>query len=323
MLTVAVVIVFSGLFTVHAYKTISRYLEYKIQQVQHIKQNSSLSLPTVTLLFNIYSADNSTSDTDVQFGLWLDGKNFPRWGYSEGHFSDQHYVDANVADNDYLVSQNLTLEDRRGEWPLQTHYTNSINRGIAVAGYFDATKLLEFIDGNKSALTIRLYIQSFESDPASNSAIGIPYYQLMPCEQLIISLALEHHTLINRTDRPCRDDYPDALKMMLKKQMTTNLFYNPIFAPNLPYSQETCRKLCEENFWLSKCSCYGNPAVRLYAGQPENMTCPEYGPNCTLNEDYKIPSDTINECKCYPTCKSYRFHVAGDDKIRYSYGKGE
>ena len=115
-------------------------------------------------------------------------------------------------------------------------------------------------------------ISSFETDSPDSSAIGIPNFQLMPCEEIRISLALEHYTLLNRSTSLCRDDYPEQIKSMFNATMTPDLFYNPAYAPNLPYDPWICKTMCISNYWLPKCGCYIYPEAWLYAGKSADIT---------------------------------------------------
>lgn len=204
-------------------------------------------------------------------------------------------------------------------WPLETHLRSSSKAGFELNGYFDATDFIESPDTLGNRDTIAVIISSFETDTPSSSAVEVPYFQLMPCEVIRISLALEHYTLFDRPTSRCRDDYPEQLKSMLNASMTTDLFYNPAFAPHLPYDQYTCISMCTVSYWLPKCGCYGSPDIWRYAGMPvDKKPCPRFGENCTELRD--APWTFIQQCECHQKCSRHRFRIVSDEKIRYSYG---
>lgn len=203
-------------------------------------------------------------------------------------------------------------------WPLQTNFGSGSKRGFELNGYFDATDFGTV--GNVDNITI--WISSFETDSPSSTAIGIPFFTLMPCEEIRISLALEQYSLLDRPTSRCRDDYPQQLKSILNENMTADLFYNPAFAPQLPYDQYTCNKMCLASYWLPRCGCYASPEIWLYAGMPANISrCPWFGENCTQRTTTDAPWEVIEQCECHPKCNGYHFRIVYNEKIRYSYGR--
>ena len=134
-------------------------------------------------------------------------------------------------------------------------------------------------------------------------------------------IALQHYTLQNRENSPCRDEYPESLKTMLANPMPESLFYNPLNAPNLPYDPNTCGNLCDAKYYLPKCGCYINVESWIYAGKPENATvCPFVTKNQTCNQNLRAPPTEISKCECYQKCTSYKFRLVAADKIKYSLG---
>lgn len=65
-----------------------------------------------------------------------------------------------------------------------------------------------------------------------------------------------------------------------------------------------------------------------YAGNPYSngteipiCTAMLEGSNCTiLNAMFETPSTVLSECGCHEKCDSYRFHVVGQQTVRYNVG---
>lgn len=272
------------LFFVHANDTFRRFLNHDVQQSVTIKQNNSLPLPVVTLQFDMYrteAEETNISLINMQFDASIDGGDVPPWAYHETSLANQQSITVNSVDGSYLPNVNLTLDDVRKMWPLTTSLLNVYSAGININGYFNGTNFIEFWDNSGNMDVIQIYISSFDVD-APESSLGIAFFNLLPCEQLTISLSLQHYILLDRPASRCRDDYPESVARILKQPMTPNHFYNPVFSPNLPYDPDTCQILCATNYWLPKCGCYSHPASWKYAGEPENVSvCSDFGPNCT------------------------------------------
>lgn len=219
-----------------------------------------------------------------------------------------------------LKQENRTLDDAKAKWPLRSYNMSNIpERGLLILGLIDASNFIETPDAQNNVDSISIVVSSFQTD-ATSSAIDIPYYQLLPCECLEIALALDHYALMNQKQSPCRDDYPEDLKSLLKQPMEVENYNNPVFVPRLPYDEETCEQLCAVKYWLPKCGCYVSKIAWKYAGSPANVTvCEESGINCTIDWLH-TPLDVFKECNCFKKCNQYRFRVVGDDKIRYSVG---
>lgn len=94
----------------------------------------------------------------------------------------------------------MSLDDVRSLWPLKA-------TGFKLLGYFNASNFIEFneTDGNRN--NILLAVTAFDTDLAGSSALDIPYFKLLPCEELRLALALDQYQLLNRPRSPCRDDY--------------------------------------------------------------------------------------------------------------------
>lgn len=180
-------------------------------------------------------------------------------------------------------------------------------------------------DGNGNMIFV--VISSFETDNPSSSAVGLSSYLLFPCETLEMAIALEHHTLLNRAQSRCRNEFPPSLKKMIVNSLSSDLFYSPILVRDLPYDKMICERLCSAQFHLPKCGCYINIISWIYAGKPVDLpVCPiimSENDSCTAETEgqNKLPMSLLNECQCYPKCDYYEFRVVGVNKIRYSYGK--
>src|SRR5262249_39774886 len=143
-----------------------------------------------------------------------------------------------------LTQYNKTLEDFKHQWPLNTTQSNSFQYGIRLSGFFNATNFVYYPDEYGNQDLISLSVSSFESFSISTSVIG-PDYHLMPCEELWLSLGLEHDTLLNRDETPCRDEYPNDMEEFTKQPLTVGRLYNPVFGSNdFPYDPEVCKSIC-------------------------------------------------------------------------------
>lgn len=130
---------------------------------------------------------------------------------------------------------------------------------------------------------------------------------------------------VDRSESPCRSDYPPDLKRFLKQPMEPVQFYNSIFAPNLPYDQRICEDMCATKYWLPKCGCMMSPEVWQYAGLPENVTsCAYYNSThvtcSTMFAFHSTPPDEYSKCECYKSCTGYSFTVSGYDKMHHAIG---
>lgn len=270
------------------------------------------------------------SSVRMFFGLLKDNQEFPEWAINEFHTETQ---DAIVANQVYFTSENKNMAisgtsttgdekiDVSSLWPLRTSLENSYAGGITVSGVFDATNFTESSDISKDENydLITFIISNFETDSPTTSAIGVQNFQLRPCEELHISLTLEHRTLLDRPNSHCRDDYPPELKKLLDLPMTPGRLFNSIFAPDLPYDKVTCDKLCAAKYWLPKWNCFIDSEIWNYAGQPKNISICANSHYINLSS-VETPAAAFVDCKCYQKCDSYQLRIAGNNKIRYSYG---
>lgn len=153
---------------------------------------------------------------------------------------------------------------------------------------------------------------------------------MFPCDELTIVVALKYFKLKHRSESPCRIDYPTKLKKLLKEPLDPSDLQNSIFAPNLPYDQNTCNLLCTVDYWLPKCNCMMNENVWRYAGKPKSIAkCPyaavdikylDY--NCTIdNIMERTPPAAFAKCECWTSCEGYTFEVNGYEKIHHSFGR--
>lgn len=319
-------IVAAALCCFHLFTVICRYLDHEIIQIVENIQNESLPLPRVKLQLDSIRYQGQTSFEELpnmSFIALIDDETFPSWAYTEFHSqaNDEHSISTNQISYGYLKSTlNISVDDIRDQWPLRTTSVDTNSHGIRIIGRFDATNYVSFFDSNGSRDMIAVYISSFQID-SDTSVVGVPWYQLLPCEELRISLAFEHQILMHRSNSPCSDDYPDELKRLLRLPISIERFNNPLFAPDLPYDQKTCEALCAVQYWLPVCGCFVHAPVWHYAGEPKNSSlCPDLGDNCTGFDWQTAPAHAINECGCYARCNSIRFRVVSEEKIAYGYG---
>lgn len=146
----------------------------------------------------------------------------------------------------------------------------------------------------------------------------------MPCEILYVGLALEHHTLLNRIESPCRDEYPIHLQYLLRQPLTVDQLTNPIFASrDFPYDPEICEDMCVADFCLKLQGCFARINIWHYAGKPQNQPLCNASidnTNCTVDTVVDLPHFALERCGCHPKCISYKFRVIAEDKIRHSLG---
>lgn len=315
--------------SVHIWVIVRRFQKHEVVQTSATERHQSLPLPGVVVIFN--NIRNQTSPSygmeaiNMSFSAFFDGYEFPFWASQEVHTRMQHYISLNAVNYANLQKMNKTLDEIRNKWPIQTSIANNLSnlQGIQIIGRFNATNFITYQDSNGNRDNIQVIINSFEVDNPSSNAIGMTYYHLNPCEAVSIALALERYKKLNRPESRCRDDYPDNLKKMLIQPMTTDYLYNPIFAPFLPYDQQTCAILCAAEYWLPKCDCYVSYDTYQYAGEPSDVPiCPPYEKqkNCTRNAWTEAPGEVIQRCECHSKCNSVGFRVINVEKISYGYG---
>lgn len=224
----------------------------------------------------------------------------------------------------------MSLDSLRDKWPLKATQAGQPQHGIAIHAEVDATKFIEYDQHRLTEAThydvkefdvIGVYISNFEADGIDT--IGQPFYHLLPCEELIVAIRLEHVTLQDRTSSPCLEDYPPELKALIKNPLEAKFFQNPIHAPNVPYDQQTCNNLCVVKYWLPLCNCYVDYQSWNYAGQPNDQpVCPDFADNCTkLTGTVSTPTKEFIKCGCHERCEGFQFHVVNEQKMRYSVGR--
>lgn len=151
-----------------------------------------------------------------------------------------------------------------------------------------------------------------------------------PCDELSVMIKLKQSTYLSRADSPCRYDYPEKLKKILKNPLEPSDLYNSMLAPNLPYDQDLCENLCTANYWLPKCNCMIYSDIWNYAGQL-NSTMPlckaktdlqNTVENCTKSQKtVQIPAAALADCQCSKSCQEFSFEVIGYDRSYHDYGK--
>lgn len=199
-----------------------------------------------------------------------------------------------------------------------------------ITAYFDAADFFEYCrdfdidDGNCDY--IHLHVSSFESDYIGTTlGIGVPQYSLLPCENLMLSVSLQHQKRMDRKASRCRNEFPSSVTGIFKSKLAETDLFNPIFAPNLPYDLLTCNRLCITAYWLPECGCYMNWMSYRYAGSPKNMTiCSSSSPNeanCTKwHGETSTPPEVLPACECFPRCDEQSFYVVNEQRQRYTLG---
>lgn len=317
------------LFFLHAYATTVRFLQKDIQQIVTPFRNESLPMPLVKLQLDSLRKNlidgNSLPKALMTFDFALDNEIIPAWAYVEVHALRQHYGLVNqihlagLKNFQEYENKNFTFDDAKKFWPLKSSVAEA--GGIIIRGTFDATNFIGSGAEGEEQDYISAKVSSFETDSPSSSTIGLPNYQLLPCEELQIAISLEYYSLINRQGSPCRNDYPPELETLLKKPIAPQSLYNPVFAPDLPYDVETCKLMCSTKYWLPKCGCFPFPEIWRYAGKPANLTqCLPFGENSSQCFNPSTPSEIIKACHCFPKCVGYRFRVVAAEKIHHEEG---
>lgn len=203
-----------------------------------------------------------------------------------------------------------------------------------ITGYLNATDFIEycrdFDDNDNNCDWIYLYISSYENDYTGTSlGIGVPQYTLLPCENLMLSIALEHQVRIDRETSRCRQEYLPAVTRIVKPVLEPKDLFNAIFAPTLPYDQLTCDRLCTAKYWLPKCNCYMSWMSHRYAGSPANMTsCASWSDDATVNctkwhGNTETPSEVLTACECYPQCEEQSYNIVNEQRQRYTLGNAD
>lgn len=312
------------LLSINIYYSALRYLEHDVQQIKSVSQMDALPMPVITL--GLKTTRNSTIDASKFTIPFISSINIssakseiPAWAWRIDQDDNFRNIVVNQVNYRALKTLNLTLDNIRSLWPLKSSSSVlSDFNGISITITLNADDFIEWPDTNGNHDAIELVISNFETDYYGYSAVGMSVYNLLPCEQIRLNLELEHYTRLHRSSAPCRDDYPDFIKRLIREPIAVKLLNNPIFSPHLPYNQQTCQDICSTQYLLKKCSCYMEAYIWRYAGMPKEFPlCETIRENCTMD----IPNEVISDCDCYPVCSSYHFHVHSKEKFRFDYGK--
>ena len=193
---------------------------------------------------------------------------------------------------------------------------NNEIQGLTISAQIDASHFIETPDEQNNVDSISLVVSSFETD-ARSSAIDIPSYQLLPCEFLRHITRTRALQALESEAQSLPRGLPRRFKAAIKATMGAEDYYNPVFAPQLPYDQETCEQLCAAKYWLPKCGCYvskidGNTLDLQRTWLFVKKVAPIVQPI-----GYTLRRDVFSECNCFKKCNQYRFRVVGQDKIRF------
>lgn len=234
-------IITSGICTYHCYLAIDRYLKhpYMLEKVDIYQEN--LPLPITKL--HIYSRRNETDSFEsknVTFSImtrhendlnhFSESKLVPDWSYTEFEDIFDHYIELNRVDLDHPSSQNV--DDIQAIWPYKISYTETLR----IMANFDAKNFVERKDENGNEDHIVLSLAAFDTNSEKKEIM----FELMPCEQLDVSVALEYYSMINKPNNPCRDEYPNEIAERLNATLPAHLMFNPVFATNFPYDADLC-----------------------------------------------------------------------------------
>lgn len=321
-----------ALFIYHSYTIISRRLRREILQVHKAVLNESLPMPIVTVQLDSHRMPNSSrSIVKIRYEAFLNKKRLPKWAFSTSYGSDEE-IEFGRQDNilvnvvppeDYLYAKKL------GQWPLRMHYANGRREsGFQIIGYINSianfTETRE--DGDEDVIMLKIRNFAFDSVGGTDTKNLPGYFQLFPCDDISIAIRLKHYSLMDRSESPCREDYPEDIERLLKKPLKPEDFSNSILAPELPYDPVACKYLCISKFWLPTCNCIMFPEIWGYTGRQSNM-CPQINyydmdDNCSaMNAPLSMPAAEYAKCQCYKRCEGYEFAIFGYEKIRHSPGE--
>lgn len=328
-----------GLFGLHSYKILSRYFAYEVQQISFVVRETSLTMPSVFLeLLSTKSSREGTSDygddrnqnqnqsmfTDdgpsanesltIGVAAKIDTEVVPPWALFLKETSDKYHRTAlfsiNHVSNDPFLRSLTPLDEIRKTWPLRS-ITNSYNYyigGLLVTAFINATNFFNDINGFDDSL--RFTIRNLDNETDSDYRYsGLQYYEMLPCENLVISISLEHYNKLNRPTSPCRNEYPQDIKKMILKPDTIN----PLFE-ELPYDPIICKELCINKYWMKNCSCFISERSWLYAGAPvvTTLCSDDIGGICSSGVEAlisKTPNDVVSDCSCFPKCSGYSIKI--------------
>lgn len=239
-------IISTAVFLFHAYIIIIRHLKYEILEIHKVIYNDSLPMPVVSMSFeSMRNLNNSFPFAEMSYKATIDKNSVPDWAISHIHDRSQNWLIDAVMVN-AVAPANYEIAKSLGEWPLRVHYaTGKKESGFKIYGSLNTSNFIGN-QPNREGDRIKVAILSFDSDTNDlMNTYGVPeYFELLPCDELSITISLETYKFINRSESPCRDDYPPEMKAVLKDKLKPEDLFNSILAPNLPYDPGTCESLC-------------------------------------------------------------------------------
>lgn len=313
----------SASFVYLAYGIVARYNENQIVQSNSLTNTGAIPLALARMEINI--ANNSAiHPTDnifrsIQFKEILNFDAIPIWSFNENSESNSKRT--------LTVNQvNSSIKFKTSDWPLQLKYEKSYSQALMITmngNFYNFAQSPDYIyvdDRNDNKNSIKLMISNFEVDSITLSADYS--FRLLPCEQLLITITLEKHEMLNSNSNPCRNDFPDNLLPFFQYPMLKENLQNAVHASKLPYDKPTCEHICAVKYWLENgCKCYLSSESWHYAGRPKHTPiCARTGENCTQSNLFITPSLEIKKCGCYQKCNGHRIRLVGVDKQRYSLG---
>lgn len=314
-----------ALFIYHSYTIIARHLDHDILEVHKVIKNQSLTMPIVEMRLDSYRHPKSSRPfNEMTFKASLNQQPVPGWAYVNYSIRTDFWWEDDITLN---VVGAKNIAEGQSKWPLRIEYaTDDKNFGYLIEGHLNGTSFVKAkTEDDFDMIMVKIY--SFDTDPCNYPRTnGVPdYFELLPSDELRITVSLKKYNLLNRPDSPCRTDYPSELKKLLKNPLEPTDLYNSILAPNLPYDEDICAALCYDNYWLSQCNCYMHYDILKYSGKPKTDLCllehENKDPNCTISLfNPNTPLEALAGCNCWKKCEGYAFEVTGYDKTQIDFG---
>lgn len=337
-LCVVAFVISTGLLCFHSFTIINRYLRHDVNLIETVFTQNSLQMPIVELWLNFGLKSSKTNGSfppspslgktngsfplqafkvDINFSNpLLDGNLVEPWAYEQSVNQRQNdaivsYVKVNQINRDYLQNYSISIENFLPQWPLKSNRFNNFNAGIYIEAMVNAKNLIDFEDetGESGQITVR--INPFQA--GLGILVGLPQYEILPCEELSISLTLERYQLQNRSNSPCRDEYPQYVADFIKNSDAKNL----TFAYQLPYDPAVCKMLCKSKYLLDKCKCFFSFDAWIYAGKPNDIElCSAASPDPSTD----CGEIVLENCSCHAKCNQTVVRI--NEVQKFSHAKG-
>lgn len=323
-LCLVIFVISAGLLCFHSFKLINRYLKHDVHLIETVVANTSLHMPVIELWLESSQSNSSVSpavlDAKVNFlEPLLDGIPIKPWAYKKSTERMQNdvmvtYLIVNQINRDYLNEQHNSIENFLPRWPLESYRFNNFDAGVYIEATISANSSNKFEYAADGSDKIIVRVNPFEAN--LGTLIGLPEYEILPCEELSISMTLEHYQLKNRSNSPCRDEYPQHIAELIQQPDAKN----PAFFA-LPYDPAVCKILCKNKYSLAKCNCFLSIDAWNYAGKPDSIKlCSNTSLDVSLGCS-DITNDVLENCSCHAHCNQTVVRISETQKYSYKTGK--